>query len=93
MSVQYSCPHCGHAFKTSEGFDERADFFYCPNCGQRTFNPSIYSGEKFVDVYWFCDGCNALLNKQIGFNDKHGIWFCSECGYKNIISLEHIRNS
>ncbi|PKK98774.1 MAG: Sec23/Sec24 zinc finger-containing protein [Tenericutes bacterium HGW-Tenericutes-2] len=50
----------------------------------------MYSGDKFADVYWYCDKCNALLSKQKGFNDSCGFWHCSECGYKNEISEDHI---
>ncbi len=73
-----------------KGFDPSYDSFKCKSCNEKLFNPGIYSGDKFADVYWYCDKCNALLSKQKGFNDSCGFWHCSECGYKNEISEDHI---
>lgn len=86
----YFCPNCGADLSIQKGFDASYDSFTCKSCQEKVFNPNIYSGDKFGDVYWYCDRCNALLNKQKGFNDSCGFWHCSECGYKNEISEDNI---
>ncbi len=83
------CPNCNYIFINHQEM-ETNQFFVCPRCNIKLYNPHIYSGERFKDVYWYCDGCNSLLNSQRNFNDRRGIWFCSECGYKNIIEANKI---
>lgn len=86
----FVCPNCNADLTKQAGFSPDFDSYTCKACGQKLFNPEIYSGDEFEDVYWYCDRCNALLNKQKGFSDSCGFWHCAECGYKNEISEDNI---
>jgi len=85
---EYFCQHCGEAF--DDDFSPLLDYYICKHCGEITFNPKIYSGEKYPGVYWFCDKCNVLLNTQYGFRDNCKKWKCKSCGYKNYIDEKHM---
>lgn len=85
-----TCVGCNAELDEQIGFDENLPYFDCEICGTRNMNPNVYSGEKFPDVYWYCDECESLLNVQKGFNDRSGKWRCAKCGFINSIDEDHL---
>lgn len=57
----------------------------CIDCGYQ-----ISSVERFLGVFWFCDGCEAYMNIQDGFTTKKKKWTCTECGYENSVTKKDI---
>jgi len=51
---------------------------------------SLYDGDIFPGVMWYCEQCEELLNKQDGFYDYCNEWTCTECYHTNPISEEKI---
>lgn len=85
------CPYCRENLLNQDYFNERKFLHKCVNCGKTSYNPLIYSGEKYKDIYWHCDKCNSLLNSQKNFNDRCGKWECTRCGFINKIEESKIK--
>lgn len=83
------CQNCGNIISNQPEFSDECDYCVCKKCGEYSFNPRIYSGERYPGVYWFCDNCNDLLNKQKDFKDSCEKWRCKRCGYINLIDSDH----
>ena len=89
---EYYCPVCNDILDKQEYFYSKTVVYRCLNCGTNLYNPNVYKGEIYPDIYWHCDECGDLLNAQEGFKDDCGTWCCSECGHKNKIDESEIRS-
>lgn len=93
MRDEHYCLNCEATLDDQSGFSPDLDYWTCMECGERTYNPDIYSGDRFEGVYWHCDDCGALLNTQYAFTDLEDTWVCEVCGHENTISKDEIDNN
>ena len=77
------CTNCNARF-SKELTDKHV--WNCPECGILTYDDTVYTGERFPDTIWLCDGCLDVLNLQDGFNDLSDTYECKSCHFINSIT-------
>ncbi len=90
---KYYCPHCGADLDDQDGFDEKALYHHCTECGQLLISPFVDHRATKSGIIWFCDCCGECLNEQIGFDEDYSEWECTNCGHNNLIDNDHVFSS